>query len=56
MKNQKGLTVLSLIVTIVVLSALIGASFAMLFGETGKVSNAAQDVTVTNTQKEEVND
>lgn len=55
MKNQKGLTVLSLIITIVVLSALIGASFAMLFGETGKTSNAAQDVTVTNTLNEEEN-
>ena len=49
MKNQKGITVLSLVVAIVVLSALIGVSLAMLFGGTGKISNAAQNVTVTNT-------
>ena len=49
MKNQKGVTVLSLVVAIVVLSAVIGVSLAMLFGGTGKISNAAQNVTVTNT-------
>ena len=38
MKNQKGVTVLSLVLAIVILSALIGVSFAMLFGGTGKVS------------------
>ena len=32
MKNQKGVTVLSLVLAIVILSALIGVSFAMLFG------------------------
>ena len=49
MKNQKGITVLSLVVAIVVLSALIGVSLAMLFGKKEKISNAAQNVTVTNT-------
>ena len=52
MKNQRGITVLSLVIAIVVLSALIGVSFAMLFGGTGKVSDASQQSITTNTTNE----
>ena len=52
MKNQKGVTVLSLVLAIVILSALIGVSFAMLFGGTGKVSDASQQNITTNTTNE----
>ena len=52
MKNQKGVTVLSLVLAIVILSALIGVSFAMLFGGTGKVSDASQQSITTNKTNE----
>lgn len=52
MKNQKGITVLSLVLAIVILSALIGVSFAMLFDGTGKVSDASQQNITTNTTNE----
>ena len=40
MKNQRGITLIALVVTIVVLLILAGTSIAMLSGETGIISNA----------------
>ena len=52
MKNQRGITVLSLVIAIVVLSALIGVSVAMLFGGTGKVAESNQSNITTSTTNE----
>lgn len=42
MKNQKGITLVALVVTIVVLLILAGTSIAMLSGDTGILSNATR--------------
>ena len=40
MKNQKGITLVALVVTIVVLLILAGTSIAMLQGDNGIITNA----------------
>ena len=47
MRNQKGITLVALVVTIVVLLILAGTSIAMLKGDNGIVTNA-QKATVSN--------
>lgn len=42
MKNQKGITLVALVVTIVVLLILAGTSIAMLSGDTGILTNATK--------------
>lgn len=49
MKNQKGITLVALVVTIVVLLILAGTSIAMLSGDSGIISNA-QKSTAANTE------
>ena len=49
MKNQKGITLIALVVTIVVLLILAGTSIAMLTGENGIITNA-QKSTAANTE------
>ena len=45
MKNQKGITLLALVVTIIVLLILAGISIAMLTGENGIITNAQEAAT-----------
>ena len=49
MRNQKGITLVALVVTIVVLLILAGTSIAMLKGDNGIITNA-QKATVSNTE------
>ena len=49
MKNQKGITLVALVVTIVVLLILAGTSIAMLSGDSGIITNA-QKSTAANTE------
>lgn len=49
MKNQKGITLVALVVTIVVLLILAGTSIAMLSGDNGIITNA-QKATAANTE------
>ena len=42
MKNQKGITLIALVITIIVLLILAGVSIAMLTGENGILSKAVQ--------------
>lgn len=51
MKNQKGITLIALVVTIVVLLILAGTSIAMLSGENGIITNA-QNANYANTEGE----
>ena len=51
MKNQKGITLVALVVTIVVLLILAGTSIAMLSGDSGIISNA-QKSSYANTEGE----
>ncbi len=54
MKNQKGITLIALVITIIVLLILAGVSIAMLTGDNGILSNArkAQTQTVTKSNEE----
>lgn len=49
MRNQKGITLVALVVTIVVLLILAGTSIAMLKGDNGIITNA-QKATASNTE------
>lgn len=49
MRNQKGITLVALVVTIVVLLILAGTSIAMLSGDNGIITNA-QKATASNTE------
>ena len=51
MKNQKGITLIALVVTIVVLLILAGTSIAMLTGDNGIITNA-QKSQASNTEGE----
>ncbi len=51
MRNQKGITLIALVVTIVVLLILAGTSIAMLGGDNGIITNA-QDAAAANTEGE----
>lgn len=51
MKNQKGITLIALVVTIVVLLILAGTSIAMLTGDNGIITNA-QKASYANTEGE----
>ena len=51
MRNQKGITLVALVVTIVVLLILAGTSIAMLTGDTGIFTNA-QKAKAANTEGE----
>ncbi len=51
MKNQKGITLIALVVTIVVLLILAGTSIAMLGGDNGIITNA-QEAAAANTEGE----
>ena len=42
MKNQKGITLIALVITIIVLLILAGVSIAMLTGENGILTNASE--------------
>lgn len=53
MRNQKGITLVALVVTIVVLLILAGTSIAMLKGDNGIITNA-QKATVSNTEAQVV--
>lgn len=53
MKNQKGITLIALVVTIVVLLILAGTAIAMLQGDNGIISNA-QKAQAANTEGEVV--
>lgn len=54
MKNQKGITLIALVITIIVLLILAAVSIAMLTGDDGILSNAqkAQTETVTKSNEE----
>ena len=56
MKNQKGITLIALVITIIVLLILAGVSIAMLTGDNGILSNArdAQTETVESSNEEMV--
>ena len=47
MKNQKGITLIALVITIIVLLILAGVSIAMLTGENGLLNRASQGATET---------
>ncbi len=51
MRNQRGITLIALVVTIVVLLILAGTSIAMLGGDNGIITNA-QDAVAANTEGE----
>ena len=53
MKNQKGITLIALVVTIVVLLILAGTAIAMLQGDNGIITNA-QNAKAANTEAEVV--
>lgn len=48
MKNQKGITLIALVITIIVLLILAGVSIAMLTGENGLLTKAGNAKTQTN--------
>lgn len=48
MKNQRGITLIALVITIIVLLILAGVSIAMLTGDNGILSNATRSVAETN--------
>lgn len=48
MKNQRGITLIALVITIIVLLILAGVSIAMLTGENGILSNSRKAVTENN--------
>lgn len=48
MKNQKGITLIALVITIIVLLILAGVSIAMLTGENGILTQATESKTATN--------
>ncbi len=54
MRNQRGITLIALVITIIVLLILAGVSIAMLTGNNGILSNAreAQTQTVTKSNEE----
>ena len=54
MRNQRGITLIALVITIIVLLILAGVSIAMLTGDNGILSNArtAQTETVTKSNEE----
>lgn len=56
MKNQKGITLIALVITIIVLLILAGVSIAMLAGENGILNQATKsgDETKISEQKEQV--
>lgn len=47
MKNQKGITLIALVITIIVLLILAGISIAMLTGENGIITKATESTTNT---------
>lgn len=57
MKNQKGITLIALVITIIVLLILAGVAIAMLSGENGILTRAkeASNDTITSTAKEQMN-
>ena len=48
MKNQKGITLIALVITIIVLLILAGVSIAMLTGKNGILTQATDSKTATN--------
>ena len=54
MRNQRGITLIALVITIIVLLILAGVSIAMLTGDNGILTRAgdAQEATVTSTNEE----
>lgn len=48
MRNQRGITLIALVITIIVLLILAGVSIAMLTGDNGILSNATRSVSETN--------
>ena len=48
MRNQRGITLIALVITIIVLLILAGVSIAMLTGDNGILSNATRSVAETN--------
>ena len=57
MKNTKGITLIALVITIIVLLILAGVTIATLTGENGILSqaNTAKERTVVGTEKEQLN-
>ena len=57
MKNQKGITLIALVITIIVLLILAGVAIAMLSGENGILNRSkdASNETVISTAKEQMN-
>ena len=57
MKNQKGITLIALVITIIVLLILAGISIAMLAGDNGVLNKASDSkiVSALGTKKDEVN-
>ena len=53
MRNQKGITLIALVITIIVLLILAGVSIAMLTGENGILTNA-QDAQKQTAEKEAI--
>ena len=47
MKNQKGITLIALVITIIVLLILAGVSIAMLTGDNGILTKATESTTAT---------
>ena len=55
MRNQKGITLIALVITIIVLLILAGVAIAMLGGDNGilkKASNSAKDTAVSNVKEQ----
>lgn len=55
MKNQKGITLIALVITIIVLLILAGVAIAMLSGENGilkKASDSAEETAVSNAKEQ----
>ena len=53
MRNQRGITLIALVITIIVLLILAGVSIAMLTGQNGILTRANQAGTATNTASNE---
>ena len=53
MRNQRGITLIALVITIIVLLILAGVSIAMLTGQNGILNRADQAGTATNTANNE---
>ena len=53
MKKQKGITLIALVITIVVLLILSGVSISMIVGQNGVLSNAQNSVIADAKAKEE---